>query len=62
MLAQEPHLGKAITGFPTLLGYFIKWKNARHGHHIIFRRADDGIQVVRILHSAMDTPRHLDES
>ena len=33
---------------------------AKYGHFIIFEFEKDGIYVLRILHSAMNIPSHLD--
>jgi plasmid stabilization system protein ParE len=39
----------------------VKWPKARHGHNILFRYTEEGIFVLRVLHSAMDIPSHLGE-
>ena len=38
----------------------IKCRSARHGKHVIFfTEVEDSVQVIRILHSAMDLDIHL---
>lgn len=42
--------------------YFLaKWKNARHGHYIVFETAENKIYVLRFLHSAMDIETHMQD-
>ena len=51
-LADSPRLGRPAEIRPDLLRY-------RYGRHLIFYRTEaTGIFVVRILHEAMDFPRH----
>lgn len=54
-LADNPHLGRSAADIrPDLLLY-------RHARHMIFYVTEEsGIFVVRILHDAMDMPRHID--
>jgi plasmid stabilization system protein ParE len=42
--------------------YFISayWKNASQGHNIFFRHTEQGIAVIRILHSSMNSSEHFD--
>ena len=43
---SRPELGRNIRSFPA-------------GSYVIFYRAiDDGIEIVRVLHGAMDVPAH----
>jgi plasmid stabilization system protein ParE len=36
-------------------------KRSTYGHRVLFRRIPEGIRVLRILHTAMDWPAHLDD-
>ena len=48
---------------PRLTGvrvYVARWKNARQGHRIFFEETDNGIYIVRILHTAMNWQKHFD--
>jgi len=58
--AAEPNAGKRIAGFPLYRAQFVKWSKAKNGHYIIYRPTENGIYVLRILHSAMDIPKHLE--
>ncbi|RYG28239.1 type II toxin-antitoxin system RelE/ParE family toxin [bacterium] len=60
-VAQDPEVGKPVEGLPTVRGRLIRWPKARHGHRIIYLETDYGIYVLRILHSAMNVSRHLEE-
>lgn len=33
---------------------FAKWKNAKHGHYIVFKYLNDEMYILRVIHSAMD--------
>jgi len=54
-LADKPHMGRKreeITGSPY---------SFHEGRHVIFYRTiAEGIEVLRILHDAMDFPRHFE--
>ncbi len=54
-LAENPRLGRAVDFLRP--GLFCH----RHARHIVFYAVEGkGIFVVRVLHDAMDAPRHLD--
>lgn len=50
---------KPVRGVPNALAVFAKWPKARYGHFLIFEREDDGIYMLRVLHSSMDVERRL---
>jgi toxin ParE1/3/4 len=54
-LADNPHLGRPATHLrPGLFWY-------RHARHMIFYMTEStGVFIARILHDAMDVPRHID--
>lgn len=57
--AANPHAGKRVEGHPVAYAVYVKWPKAKYGHYIIYRSTDDGIYVLRILHGAMNQPKHL---
>jgi plasmid stabilization system protein ParE len=57
--AQKPYESKGIKGFPELRYIFAKWPKARYGHNIIFLPEQEGIYVLRVLHTSMDMPSNL---
>lgn len=62
-LAQEPSLGNVVDQRPDYLVYTAKYRKRRtaHGHRIFYKEIDGGIEVTRILHTAMYWPQHLPE-
>ncbi len=55
-LAQEPEMGMRIdsrSGFLMFVAKYSKRRNA-HGHRIFYTKIENGILVVRILHTAMN--------
>jgi plasmid stabilization system protein ParE len=58
-IAEMPFLGRPISDRPGLISYVAKWKRAKHGHRIVYRRADDRIEIVRVLHTAMNWQDHI---
>ena len=67
---EASYLDGLWTKFEEIIGSPSKWrarddlfpgcKIAAHGKHVIlFRIEKDVLQVVRILHSSMDLPRHI---
>jgi plasmid stabilization system protein ParE len=63
VLAAEPRIAAIIEERPDLLIFTAKFRKRRsaHGHRIIFREVDGGIEVIRILHTAMYWPDLLPE-
>jgi len=54
MLAERPRMGKTAAGFASNLRCF-----PFQAHVVYYSLAEEGIFVVRILHSAQDPARHL---
>ncbi|HEY3780450.1 MAG TPA: type II toxin-antitoxin system RelE/ParE family toxin [Fimbriimonadaceae bacterium] len=59
LAAEDEIKSRAVVGHPTARAVFVKWSKAKHGHYIAFRLVEGGIYVTRILHGAMDLPKHL---
>lgn len=61
-LAKRPELGKHVQDFPGISVHVAKVtpKRTAHGHRIFFREVDMGIEIIRILHTAMNWPSWLD--
>ncbi|MCU0644520.1 MAG: type II toxin-antitoxin system RelE/ParE family toxin [bacterium] len=53
-LAENPYLGKPRY---ELAGSPMSFHCERHV--IFYRNADEGIEIIRVLHESMDFPRHL---
>jgi plasmid stabilization system protein ParE len=53
-LADNPGIGSVLTGAKGIRRYFARWKNARNGHHIFYELNEEGIVVLRVLHSSRD--------
>jgi len=53
-IAQGELAGREIDGRPGVFGYLVRWKNARHGHYVIYIETESGVHVIRFLHSSMD--------
>jgi len=60
-LAHDSHLGQIVQQRPEFLVYTAKYGNRPkgHGHRIFYREVDGGIEIIRILHTAMYWPEHL---
>lgn len=52
-LAEGKLRGISVQDFP-LMSYLAQWRSKGHGHFIIYEDTRDRLNVVRILHSAMD--------
>jgi plasmid stabilization system protein ParE len=61
-LAIRPEVGNVPSAFPELRTYVARLSRKRqsHGHRIVYRTIEDGIRVIRILHTAMQWEDHLD--
>ena len=59
-VADAEVFSRPLDGSTTARVAFAKWPKARYGHYIVFRPNDEGIFVLRVLHSAMDIARHLE--
>lgn len=60
-LAREPSLGEPLRDWPGYRVYTAKYRKRRnaYGHRIFYREIEDGIRIIRILHTAMNWPDHL---
>jgi plasmid stabilization system protein ParE len=60
-LAEKPSLAATIEERPELLIFTARYRKRRtsHGHRIIFREIDNGIEIIRILHTAMYWPNYI---
>lgn len=56
LLASNPQLGRNASDIRP--GYF---RFPHESHVVFYQTIDDGILVVRLLHSSMDTARHLEQ-
>lgn len=63
MIATEPMIGVAVDEFPHVRLYVAKYsrRRASYGHRIFYREVEDGIRIIRILHTAMNWPEILEE-
>lgn len=57
-LAQQPDLGAPVQDRPGSLVFLAKYNKRRsaHGHRIFFEETENGILILRILHTAMNWP------
>ncbi len=57
-LAQESTLGMPVGGRPGFLVFIAKYNRRRsaHGHRIFYSEIENGILIIRILHTAMNWP------
>lgn len=63
-LALEPEMGLFVEGFPGVRTYTAKSNPDRqaHGYRIVFRVTGQGIEIIRILHTAMQWEDHIPNS
>lgn len=61
-LAKSDVRGQKLESDPTLLVYVARFSQKRmsHGHRIFYREVSEGIEVVRVMHTAMDWADELD--
>lgn len=52
--AENESNHRRLEGRPDLSVLIFKWKSAKHGHYIIYRKNTDGLSVARIINSSMD--------
>ena len=59
-LAAKPHWGQPLIDWPNYLVFVAKFSKRRnsYGHRIFYTVVEDGILVIRILHTAMNWPDH----
>jgi toxin ParE1/3/4 len=58
-LAHNPAIASSVPQLTGVRSHIARWKNTRQGHRIFFEEMDDGIYVLRILHTAMNWLQHL---
>jgi toxin ParE1/3/4 len=59
--ARNPQQGRPLEERPGFFSIFVKWPKAKHGHYVIYKPLETGAYVVRILHSTMNFPEHLED-
>ena len=55
-LAINPTTAPLVPDEPNTHCYVARWNNTRQGHRIFFEEIENGIYVLRILHTAMNWP------
>jgi plasmid stabilization system protein ParE len=60
-LVDDPTLGYPIDQRPGYYVYTAKYskRRAAKGHRIFYRQIENGIRIIRILHTSMNWPDHL---
>ena len=58
-LADQPEMALLVPRKKITRVYTARWAGARDGHRIFFRETEDGILVLRILHTKMNWRDHL---
>ena len=53
-----PWIGSEVEGKPGYHVYLAKYRKRRssHGHRIFYRQVEDGIEIIRVVHTAMSWP------
>ena len=61
ILAHNPKIAAIVEQRPGYLVFTAKYSKRRsaHGHRIFFREIDGGIEIIRLLHTAMYWPDHI---
>lgn len=59
-LADNPSIALGVPEFPGVRRCTARWHNARDGHYIFFEETEQGILVIRILHTSMNRHEHLE--
>jgi len=52
-LAAHPNAGHPVDFIRGTRAFFVKWKKAKHGHHIVYRATGSDLYVLRVLHSSL---------
>ena len=62
LLAENPTFGIPLNDFDGLRSYTAKLKPKRtaFGHRIVYRQTENGIRIIRVLHSATNWPEGID--
>lgn len=59
-LVERPEMGRALKTKEGFFLYSIGRRGRRASHRFLYRIADDGaVEVLRLLHDAMDASRHI---
>ncbi len=60
-IAEHPNAGLPVEQRPGYFLFTAKYskRRAAKGHRIFYRRIENGIRVIRILHTSMNWPDHL---
>ena len=58
-LANNPTTAPLVPNFDGVRVYTARWKNARQGHRIFFKEIQQGIYVIRILHTRMNWEHYI---
>ena len=60
-LADDPSQGMEIEGRPGIYLYTARYRKGKNapGHRIFYRTVHGGIEIYRVLHTAMQWPDHL---
>ena len=61
-IANDPNIGRDAARFPGLKTYVAKSSRHRsaNGHRIVYRATQDGVRIIRILHTAMQWEDHVE--
>ena len=59
-LREQPEWGKTVENFPNLRCLVMRWRAGGYGHAAYYEIHSDAVRIVRILHTAMDAPGHID--
>lgn len=58
-IADNPEDAPLVQNMRDMRSKVARWKNARQGHRIFYRPTHEGISVLRLLHTAMNWPDHI---
>jgi plasmid stabilization system protein ParE len=58
-LAERPEIGQAVEERQGLRCFVVRWPGAQYGHRIIYAVTENGIDIVRVLHTAMNWMDHI---
>lgn len=58
--AKGPASAPVVEGSEHVRMGLVRWPGARDGHRVIFQETENGILVLRILHTKMNWQDHLD--
>ena len=63
VLAHDPRLGRMVEEYPNVHSFMIQVRprKGKHGHRVFYRPTETGIEVIRILHTAMNWSEHLSD-